>query len=126
MAQETFELIEAEGARYERVQRAMEERRRVLPRGQGGAGAGQMDRIEAPRAVRHDGVAFEVPFVEGLQRMFEHDGVAGAAGRRPHGVLHHVEQLTDGDGGRPAEIGALVAARVRDDEVVLRRQQCIQ
>ncbi len=58
--------------------------------------------------------------------MLEHDGVAGAAGRRAHGVIHHVEQLADGDGGRPAEIRSLVAAGVRDDQVVLRGQQCVQ
>ena len=58
--------------------------------------------------------------------MLEHDGVAGAARRGPHGVLHHVEQLPDGNGRRSAEIGSLVTTRVRDDEMVLSRQQRVE
>ena len=70
--------------------------------------------------------ALEVALVERLERMLEDDGVAGAARRRSDRVLHHVEQLPDGNGGRSTEIGALVAARVRHDQVILGRQQRVE
>ena len=50
----------------------------------------------------------------------------GPALRRPHGVVDHVEQLTDRHGRRTRQVGALVATRVRHDQVILRRQERVE
>ena len=98
----------------------------MAARGQCGAGARQVECVEAPWPVRHQRVGFEVALVEGLQRMLEHDGIAHTARRDPHRVLRHVEQLADGNSGRAAQIGAFVAAGVRDDQVIPGRQQRVE
>ena len=119
MAEEALELVEPDGARGGgRFEGVVEEGRRMVTRGEGGAGTGQVERVETPRLVGHQLVAFVVAPVERLQRMLEHDGVAGAARRGSHRVLHHVEQLPRRERRRAAQIGALVAAGIGDDEVV--------
>ena len=126
MTEEPLELIQPDGAEDRRVERAVEERRRVVAGGEGGAGPGQVEHVETPWPVRHELVAFEVPLVEGLEWVLQHDGVAHTAGRAPHRVFDHVEQFPDRNGGWPTEIGALVATRVRHHEVIPCRQQRVQ
>ena len=67
VTQEPLELIEPDGARAGRVERATQERGNVVARAQGGPGAGQMEGVEAPRSARQEDIAFEVPRIEGLQ-----------------------------------------------------------
>lgn len=122
MTQEPLELIQSDGAEDRRVERAVEERCSVVARGEGSAGTGQVERVETPWPIRHKLVTFEVPLVEGLQRVLEHDGVAHTTVRGPHRVFDHVEQLADRNRGWSTEIGALVTTRVGHDEVIPCRQ----
>ncbi len=126
MTHEALDLVEADGSAAVRLERAFEKRRCTLPRRQGGLCSGQVEHVEAPRRAGDQRAGHEIAAVEGLEWVRHHDGVAGAPGGRSHRVVDDVEQLADGHGGRAVEVGALVTARVGDDEVVARRQQRVE
>ena len=86
-------------------------------------GALQCHAIEAPWPLWHQRAGGEVARVEGLQRVLHHDVAARVAAG---GVIDRVEQLADRNGGRAWRVGALVLARVGDDQLVGRRQQGVE
>ena len=126
MAQEPLELVQADRTQLERAERTFEKEGRVVLRLEGRPGPRQMQRVEAPRGVRQDAAAFVIPRVERLEGMCDDHGLAGAAPGHRHGVVHHVEQLTDRDGRRAGQVGPLVAAGVGHDEVLPGGQQGVE
>ena len=105
--QERDQVVERHEAGRCAGERGGEERWRCGPRPGGGAGPGQLGPVEAERCRRG-----EVAPVERLQRMPDHDiGLRRGGG-------DGVEQLAERHRGRAAQPGALVGARVDDDERV--------
>ncbi len=111
----------------DRGERGGQERRRPgagVLRAHGGA---VPQRVEAERAVAPEGAGGEVAGVRGLQRVTDDEPVArGCAAGCGHRRVHGVEQLRDGHRGRPGRAGALVEARVQDDEVLGRGRDRVE
>ena len=91
-----------------------------------GAGAVEVELVEAPGPGRDELARHEIPWVEGLQRVLDDDGVAGPSRRGADRVVHHVEQLAHRDRRWAGLVRALVVAAVGDDEVLARGQQRVE
>ena len=97
-----------------------------MPPIEGGPGAGEVERVEAPGGALNQHARLEVPGVERLQGVRDHDGVPRASVCDAHGVIHHIEQLAHRHGRWAREVGALIAPGVRHHQMVAGRQQRIE
>ena len=78
MAHEALELIEGNRVRLFGRQRVPEEHGRRQPGVESRTRTGEVQDIETPWLVPDEYVPFEVAGVEGLERVLDHDRVAGA------------------------------------------------
>ena len=88
--------------------------------------AGERLWIEAPRSRRHELPGGEVARVERLQRMADQHLIARRAAVGADRPIDDVEQLADRNGGRAAEVRALVVPGVGDDQPFGRRHQRVE
>ena len=126
MPQEAFEPVEADLVICGKREWLSEERGGIVTWVERCPGAGEVQRVEAPRGVADQGAALVVPGVERLQRVRQNHDVTRLAARHRHRVVDHVQQLADRHGGWTRQIGPLVASRVGHHEVVPRRQDRVE
>ena len=137
MLHEGHEVVELDQSAVLREQGAVEKRRLRRAGGDRGPRPTQRDVVEAPAMMRHQCRGDEVADVEGLQRVVHDHLVTRPPRPRRHvrcrcrcrcvrGAIDHIQQLAERDGGRANGVGALVAAAVRDQQVVGRGQQGIE
>ena len=102
-----------------RAERTAEERRGRSAAASAPPGAGQVDRVEAPRRAGEQRARREVARSKGCSGCSTTTASACRPVVRPHRAVDDVEQLADRDRRRAGQVGPLVVARVGDDQLVV-------